>query len=177
MPCWWRVSRNRRDTMVGAVAVAGAPGQRESSWLPPPPSTCTGLRLAGAELVDSDSTASAMRSRCSRTGQRRSRGHGRPCTESEEAKLHTDHDWTGNADALPMPTTPTSQLLLVTSSHRSHGSASSGARVDVTNISGFDCTSVNDICNHMMAATLTMRARTIIASTIGAATVMPASAG
>ena len=89
--------------------------------------------------------------------------------------MHTDHDWTGNADALPMPTTPTSQLLLVTNSHRSHGRGSGAAWVDVTNI-GCDCSSVNDIRNLMTAATLVMRTHTIMASTIGAATVMPASA-
>ena len=41
--------------------------------------------------MDCDSAASAMHSRCSRTDQRRSRGHGRPCTESEEAKHVSRH--------------------------------------------------------------------------------------
>ena len=38
----------------------------ELSWPPLPLSTCTGLRLVGAELVESVSAASAMQSRCSR---------------------------------------------------------------------------------------------------------------
>ena len=71
---------------VDAVAVAGAHRQREPSRLPPPLSTCTGLRLVDADPVDRDSTASAMHSRCSWTTLGRSRGHGRPCTESEEAE-------------------------------------------------------------------------------------------
>ena len=55
--------------------------------------TCDVHRFAIGKLVESVSAASAMHSGCLQTDLERSRGHGSPCTASEEAEQVATQMW------------------------------------------------------------------------------------